>query len=130
MQTQQGRRKRFRCLGFLFGIGLVAAAGAWSQAAEPAQARAQGPVCGWELMTAEARQAMRAQMRSADSDKERDRIRADHHEQMRARAKARGVELSEQPCGQGMGPGPGRRSGMGPGRGQNQSDDAATGVVE
>ncbi|NBC23705.1 MAG: hypothetical protein GVY21_09540 [Gammaproteobacteria bacterium] len=98
------------------------------QANERAQEHAQTQaeerqVYGWELMSAQERQAYRERMRNAGSAEEQARIRAEHHAQMQARARAQGVTLPDMPMqrgpgkGDGKGMGPGARTGKGPGSG-------------
>ncbi len=88
----------------------------------PADAVADEPIFGSQLMTVEERMQFRTQMQNATTAEEREQIRLQHHEQMLDRAKEQGVTLPETPMmmRQGMGPGKGAGMGMGKGSGSGQ----------
>jgi hypothetical protein len=109
-------------IGLALGAGTPAVAGPLADApAAPvwllAQADADIPIYGSQLMTDAERDAYRSRWRAARSDEERERVRLEHHHRMRDRAQERGVTLPEEPPPRGAGAGPGDGSGPGPGSG-------------
>lgn len=115
-----------RFLPALLVMTAVSALALPAQAADPAPQRDQTrdqtqlrdqDIYGYQLMTAEERNAHRTKIRTASSAEERERIRKEHHTQMQIRAKEKGVTLpDEPPSNRGPGAGPGG-GGMGPGGG-------------
>ena len=110
-------------------IGLVLGAGAQALAApvtpspvDPvwllAQADADIPIYGSQLMTDAERADYRSRWRAARSDEERERLRREHHDRMKDRARERGVTLPDEPPPRGAGAGPGGGAGPGPGPGR------------
>ena len=128
--------------GVALAGSLLVSGAALGQPAEQANERAQQhaqaqaeerQVYGWELMSAQERQAYRERMRNAGSAEEQARIRAEHHAQMQARARAQGATLPDMPMqrgpgkGDGKGMGPGGRTGKGPGGGAGKGSGGGQG---
>jgi hypothetical protein len=113
-----------QALAIGFALGSSASALATPARAQPAtpvwllaQADADIPIYGSQLMTDAERADYRSRWRAARSDDERERLRSEHHDRMQERARDRGVTLPHEPPPRGAGPGPGGGAGPGPGPG-------------